>query len=171
MQASVLSVNVAQPRTIRWRGQDVPTGIFKEPVEGPVRARDQGLEGDHQADRRVHGGEAKAVYAYAREDYEWWEAELGRELPPGTFGENLTVRGLDVTGARPGERWRVGGALLQVTEPRLPCFKLGVKMDSLRFLKQFTAAGRPGTYLRVLEEGDVQVGDTVEVIEPVRSQA
>jgi MOSC domain-containing protein YiiM len=167
MDASVLSVNLARPGTVRWRGKDVPTGIFKEPVEGPVRARGDSLEGDHQADRRVHGGGAKAVYAYAREDYEWWEAELGRELPPGTFGENLTLSGVDVTGAEPGERWRVGGALLEVTEPRLPCFKLGVKMDSLRFLKQFTAAGRPGKYLRIVEEGDVQAGDAVEVVVPV----
>jgi MOSC domain-containing protein YiiM len=163
MAASVLSVNVAQPRTIRWRGKDVRTGIFKEPVEGPVRARGDSLDGDLQADRRVHGGEAKAVYAYAREDYEWWEGELGRELSPGTFGENLTVSGVDVTGAQPGERWRVGGTLLEVTEPRLPCFKLGVKMGDNRFLKRFTAAGRPGKYLRILEEGELRAGDAVEV--------
>ena len=164
-------MNLAQPRTIRWRGKDVRTGIFKEPVEGPVRATGDSLEGDVQVDKRVHGGDAKAVYAYAREDYEWWEAELGRELAPGTFGENLTVRGVDVTGARAGERWRVGGALLEVTEPRLPCFKLGVKMGDNRFLKRFTAAGRPGKYLRIVEEGDVQVGDAIEVVEPVRSGA
>ena len=105
-----------------------------------------GLEGDRQADKRVHGGDAKAVYAYAREDYEWWEAELGRELAPGTFGENLTLEGVDVSGAPAGERWRVGAALLEVTEPRLPCFKLGVKMDEPRFLKRFAGpAGRAPT--------------------------
>ena len=115
----------------------------------------------------MHGGDAKAVYAYAREDYEWWEGELGRELAPGTFGENLTVRGVDVSGAEPGERWRIGSTLLEVTEPRRPCFKLGVKMDSLRFLKQFAAAGRPGKYLRIVEEGELQAGDAVEVVAAV----
>jgi len=159
-------VNLAEIRTIRWRGRDVPTGIFKEPVEGPVLARGASLEGDHQVDKRVHGGDAKAVYAYAREDYEWWEAELGRDLPPGAFGENLTLEGIEVSGAPAGERWRVGGSLLEVTEPRQPCFKLGVKMDSLRFLKQFTAANRPGTYLRIVEEGEVAAGDPVEVLSP-----
>jgi len=168
MEASVLSVNVAELRTIRWRGREVPTGIFKEPVHGPVRASGDSLEGDRQADKRVHGGDAKAVYAYAREDYEWWEGELGRELAPGTFGENLTLQGVRVSGAPPGERWRIGTALLEVTEPRTPCFKLGVKMDSLRFLKQFTAAGRPGTYLRIIEEGALAAGDSVQVLAPVR---
>lgn len=139
------------------------TGIFKEPVDGPVRASGSSLEGDLQADRRVHGGEVKAIYAYAREDYDWWERELGRELPPGTFGENLTVRGIDVTGAETGERWRVGSALLEITEPRLPCFKLGVKMGDNRFLKRFTAAGRPGKYLRIVEEGELRAGDAVEI--------
>ena len=163
MGASVLSVNVAELRTIRWRGHDVPTGIFKEPVEGAVRARDDHLEGDHQADRRVHGGGVKAVYAYAREDYSWWEAELGRELAPGTFGENITTEGLAVSGAEPGERWRIGSVVLEVTEPRLPCFKLGVKMDSLRFIRQFAAAERPGTYLRIVEQGELRAGDAIEV--------
>jgi len=163
MRASVLSVNIAEPRIIRWRGKDVRTGIFKEPVDGPVRASGSSLEGDLQADRRVHGGEVKAIYAYAREDYDWWERELGRELPPGTFGENLTVRGIDVTGAETGERWRVGSALLEITEPRLPCFKLGVKMGDNRFLKRFTAAGRPGKYLRIVEEGELRAGDAVEI--------
>ena len=145
----------------------MPTGIFKEPVDGPVRASGDSLEGDHQVDKRVHGGDAKAVYAYAREDYEWWEGELGRELAPGTFGENLTVRGVDVTGAEPGERWRIGSTVLEVTEPRRPCFKLGVKMDSLRFIRQFAAAGRPGKYLRIVEEGELQAGDAVDVVAAV----
>src|SRR3954469_3476459 len=166
MEASVLSVNLAQPRTIRWRGQDVSTGIFKEPVEGPVRAVGVSLEGDRQVDKRVHGGDAKAVYAYAREDYEWWEEELGRELPPGTFGENLTLRGVRASGAPAGERWRVGSTVLEVTQPRQPCFKLGVKMGDNRFLKRFTAAGRPGTYLRIVEAGELAAGDPVEVVSP-----
>src|SRR5215213_7642013 len=125
MAARVLSVNLAELRTIRWRGKNVQTGIFKKPAEGSVEVTVGGLEGDRQADRRVHGGEAKAVYAYAREDYEWWEGELGRGLAPGTFGENLTLEGVRASGAQAGERWRVGSALLEVTEPRLPCFKLG----------------------------------------------
>ena len=104
----IVSVNVGSPRPLVVSGREVQTGIFKEPVAGPVEVRALGLDGDVQADRRVHGGEKKAVYAYAIEDVEWWEAELGRELGPGFFGENLTLRGVDVTGARPGDRWRAG---------------------------------------------------------------
>jgi len=165
MAARVLSVNLAEMRTIRWRGQDVRTGIFKQPVEGPVMARGVNLAGDDQADRRVHGGADKAVYAYAREDTEWWEAELGRELEHGTFGENPTLRGVDASGAVIGERWRIGAALFEVSEPRLPCFKLGVKMDDNRFLKRFSVALRPGCYLRIIEEGELSAGDAVEAVE------
>jgi len=151
-------------RTVRWRGNDVRTGIWKRPLPGPVAARGVNLEGDDQADRRVHGGPDKAVYAYAREDTEWWERELGRELEHGTFGENLTTRGLDLSGARPGERWRIGSVLLEVSEPRLPCFKLGIKMGDNRFLKRFAAARRPGAYLRIAGEGVLQAGDEVEIV-------
>ena len=128
-------------------------------------ARGVNLEGDEQADRKVHGGGDKSVYAYAREDTEWWETELGRELEHGSFGENLTLRGLDAGGAEVGERWRVGGALLEVSEPRLPCFKLGVKMEDSRFVKRFAAALRPGCYLRIAEAGELAAGDAVEVVE------
>ncbi len=152
-------------RTIRWRGKQVRTGIFKHPVEGSVLAQGVSLEGDEQADRKVHGGADKAVYAYAREDSEWWEAELGRELVHGTFGENLTLSGVDASGAEVGERWRVGRALLEVSEPRLPCFKLGVKMEDNRFVKRFAAVLRPGCYLRIAEPGDLAAGDPVEVVE------
>ena len=124
MAASVLSVNLAELRTIRWRGQDVPTGIFKEPVDGPVRASGDSLEGDRQADKRVHGGDAKAVYAYAREDYEWWEASWAASSRPAPSARTCAT-GVDVSGAAVGERWRIGSVLLEVTEPRLPCFKLG----------------------------------------------
>lgn len=144
------------------------TGIWKRPVEGPVLAQGVNLAGDEQADRKVHGGADKAVYAYAREDTEWWEAELGRELAHGTFGENLTLRGMDAGGALVGERWRVGGALLEVSEPRLPCFKLGVKMGDNRFVKRFAAALRPGCYLRIAEAGELTAGDAVEVVERPR---
>ena len=162
---SVLSVNLADVRTIERRGKPVRTGIWKLPASGRVHAGHEGLAGDVQADRRVHGGPDMAVYSYAREDIDWWETELGRELADGTFGENLTLRGVDVTGARVGERWRVGDALLEVSAPRIPCWKLGVKMDDPRFVKRFAKALRPGAYLRVVEEGELGAGDSVELVE------
>jgi MOSC domain-containing protein YiiM len=157
----VVSVNVAEPRTLTVSGRSLVTGIFKLPVQGPVTIRELGLDGDVQVDRRVHGGPDRAVYAYAIEDVSWWEAELGRELGPGFFGENLTLRGVDVTGARPGERWEVGEATLEVTSQRRPCQKLATKVGDPRFVKRFARAGRPGAYLRVLREGDVAAGDPV----------
>jgi MOSC domain-containing protein YiiM len=162
---SVLSVNLADVRTIKRRGKPVRTGIWKLPVEGPVHAGPEGLEGDVQADRRVHGGVDMAVYAYAREDLDWWQSELGRPLENGTFGENLTVSGIDVTAALVGERWRAGEALLEVSSPRIPCWKLGVRMGDPAFLKRFGRALRPGAYLRVIEEGTIAAGDAVEVLE------
>jgi MOSC domain-containing protein YiiM len=159
----VESVNVGTPREIRWRGQTVRTAIWKDPVPGRVRVRGTGVDGDEQGNPEVHGGVDKALYAYAAEDYEWWATELGRRPAPGTFGENLTVRGVDVSGALVGERWRVGGTLLEVSQPRTPCFKLGIRMGSQRFPRRFAAAGRPGAYLRILEEGEVAAGDPVEV--------
>lgn len=156
-------MNLADLRTVRRRGQQVKTGIWKLPAEGRVVARREGLEGDVQADRRVHGGPDKAVYAYAREDYAWWQAELGRELEPGSFGENLTLEGVDASGALVGERWRIGSTLLEVAGPRLPCFKLGAKMEDPRFLRRFAKALRPGAYLRVVEEGELGAGDAVQI--------
>jgi MOSC domain-containing protein YiiM len=129
-----------------------------------VPLRGVNLRGDDQADRTVHGGPDKAVYAYAVEDTEWWETELGRSLGPGSFGENLTVRGLPVSEAVIGERWAVGSALLEVCQPRLPCFKLGLRMGDPRFLKRFAKAGRPGAYHRVVQEGDIAAGDRIEVV-------
>ena len=125
----VLSVNVGPTRTVPTAKGTIETAIWKEPVEGRVAARDAHLEGDRQADGSVHGGHDKAVYAYAREDYDWWEQQLGRELVPGNFGENLTTEGLDLNDARVGDRWEVGSVLLEVSEPRLPCVKLGLRMD------------------------------------------
>ena len=165
MTGRLLSVNVAEIREIPWRGHMVRTGIWKFPVEGRVPVRGVNVDGDEQADLRVHGGEFQALYAYAREDYAWWSEELGRDMAPGTFGENLTVEGLDLTGALVGERWRVGSTLLEVSLPRIPCFKLGQKMKEPRFLKRFAQARRPGTYLRILEEGELGAGDEIEVIE------
>jgi MOSC domain-containing protein YiiM len=157
----VVSVNVSPVRTIAMSDGEVPTGIFKEPVEGRVTVRRLGLDGDAQADLTVHGGVDQAVYAYALEDVEWWEGELRRPLGPGFFGENLTLHGVQVNEARPGEIWEVGDTLLQVTKPRQPCRKLATKVGDLGFVKRFVLARRPGAYLRVLREGTVATGDRV----------
>ena len=163
MPGSVLSVNVAEMRELPRRGAKVKTGIWKHPVSGRVAVRGVNLAGDDQADRSVHGGPDKAVYVYAREDTDWWEAELDRRLPHGVFGENLTTRGVDVNGALIGERWRIGSVLLEVSEPRFPCWKLGARFDDDRMVKRFAAARRPGAYLRIVEEGELGAGDVVEV--------
>jgi MOSC domain-containing protein YiiM len=160
----VESVNVGAPRAVQMDGRTVWTAIWKSPVEGRVPLRGVNLRGDDQADRAVHGGPDKAVYAYGAQDTEWWEAELGASLGPGAFGENLTVRGLPVSEAVIGERWAVGSAVLEVAQPRLPCFKLGLRMGDPRFLKRFAAAGRPGAYLRVIREGDIGAADAIDVV-------
>jgi MOSC domain-containing protein YiiM len=160
----LLSVNVAEVREIPHRGNMVRTGIWKFPVEGRVPVRGVNVEGDVQADPRVHGGEFQALYAYAREDYDWWAGELGREMPPGTFGENLTVEGMDCTAALVGERWRIGSVLLEVSLPRIPCFKLRYKMEDPKFQKRFAQARRPGCYFRILEEGELGAGDEIELL-------
>ena len=161
---AVLSVNLADMRTVMRDGEPVPTGIWKLPAEGRVAVGRDGLAGDVQADRKVHGGPDMAVYAYAREDIDWWEGELGRPLENGTFGENLTLAGVDASGPLVGERWRVGTALLEVSAPRVPCWKLGAKMGDPRFIKRFAKALRTGTYLRVIEEGELGAGDAVEIV-------
>lgn len=163
--ASVVSVNLADVRTVERRGKPVRTGIWKLPAQGRVRAGREGLEGDVQADRRVHGGAERAAYAYAREDLDWWELQLGQPLENGIFGENLTLSGVEVSGALVGERWRVGETLLEVSSPRIPCWKLGVKMGDPAFIKRFGRALRPGAYLRVIEEGTIAAGAAVEVLE------
>ena len=163
--ARLLSVNVGRPQQLSVRrGRPLMSAIVKAPVPGPVRVAGVNVEGDDQADRRVHGGPDKAVYAYACEDTAFWSAELGRELGPAAFGENLSVRGLPVSEAVIGEHWAVGSTLLEVAQPRLPCFKLGLRMGDPRFLKRFAAAGRPGAYLRILREGELGAGDTIEVV-------
>jgi len=159
----VVSVNVGRPREVDWFGRTVSTAIYKEPVAGPILAADVNLAGDDQADRRVHGGPDKAIYSYSVEDYDWWAAELGHELAPGTFGENLTVRGVDLNAAAIGDRWRVGGALLEVAQPRQPCFKLGMRMGDAAFVDRFDAARRPGAYLRIVEPGLIAAGDTIAI--------
>jgi MOSC domain-containing protein YiiM len=121
------------------------------------------LDGDGQADRRLHGGPDKAVYAYATEDYEWWSAQLGHPVDAGTFGENLTTTGLDLGALTIGSRWHVGSTVLEVAQPRQPCFKLGMRMGDADFVEHFGAAGRPGAYLRIVDEGDVGAGDEITV--------
>jgi MOSC domain-containing protein YiiM len=161
----VVSVNVGRPRQVAWRGELVSTGIFKEPVAGPVRIAGVNLAGDEQADLTVHGGRDKAVYAYPAEHYPLWQEELGRELPWGSFGENLTVEGMPLEdGTAVGDRWRVGTAELVVTQPRLPCFKLGIRFGDPGMVKQFLASGRSGYYLRIATEGAVQAGDPIELL-------
>ena len=160
----ITSVNVARMRLIQIGGQTVKTGIYKHPVEGRVEVRDEQVGSDRQADYSVHGGRDKAVYAYASEDYDWWATEHGVESAPGLFGENLTTVGIDLTGAEVGQRWRAGSALLEISEPRFPCSKLGFKMGNQRFVKTFAKALRPGAYLRIIEAGEVGAGDPVEVL-------
>lgn len=161
----ILSVNVGRPQQVAVRrGRPLMSAIGKLPVAGRVRATGANLEGDAQADRRVHGGPDKAVYAYAAEDTVWWAGELGRDLVPGAFGENLTLEGIDVSGALIGERWRAGGVELEVCQPRLPCAKLGIAFGDGRMVRRFAEGSRPGAYLRIVSEGDLAAGDAVEVL-------
>jgi MOSC domain-containing protein YiiM len=160
----VESVNVGVPRTVNWHGRDVSSAIWKQPVFGRRFLRGVNIDGDDQADRRVHGGPTKAVYAYAAEDYAWWSSVLAVDLPPATFGENLTVSGIELAGRLVGERWRIGTAVLRVTEPRIPCFKLGMRMGDAEFVHEFADAARPGTYLAIESEGEVGAGDTIELL-------
>ncbi|GMQ86253.1 MAG: MOSC domain-containing protein [Acidimicrobiia bacterium] len=162
----IISVNVGEPRSVEYRGRIVSTGIYKYPVQGAVRVEGVNLDGDNQADRRVHGGFDKAVYAYAAEDYEWWSEQLGRTLLPGTFGDNLTTTGIDVGAAVVGQLWRIGDVALEVSEPRVPCYKLGIRMEDPGFPKVFSAADRPGAYLRIVEEGSLAAGDRIEIGSP-----
>jgi MOSC domain-containing protein YiiM len=163
VSGKLLSVNVGSPREIEWLGRREATSIWKSPVDGRLPVRGVNVAGDDQADREVHGGPDKAIYAYAREDIDWWEREIGRELENGNFGENLTMSGLDVTGAVVGERWEVGSAVLEVAQPRIPCWKLGARMEDPSFPVHFAAAGRPGAYLRIVEEGEIGAEDEIRV--------
>ena len=162
--ATIRSVNVGGARRIEFRDGSVDTAIWKSPVSGRVRVAGVNLEGDDQADRSVHGGPDKAVYAYASEDLDWWAAQLGRPVEPGTFGENFTTAGVDLASAVVGERWAVGSTVLEVTQPRIPCYKLGIRMGDPRFPRRFAAAARPGAYLRIVTEGDVAAGDSIRVL-------
>ena len=145
-----------------WEGR--PTAIDKRPVDGTVGVGRLGLAGDEHGEPQSHGGVDQAIYLYGQEDLEFWSARLGRELHPGQFGENVTVRGIDVNAALVGERWRVGSALLELTASRVPCVNFRGWMGEEGWVRRFTEAGRPGAYARVLEEGTVTAGDPVEVV-------
>ena len=159
----LLSVNVSQPKEVSYNGQRIKTGIFKERVSGRTMMRRLNLDGDGQGDPTVHGGIHKAVYIYTIEHYDYWKRELGRnDLTYGQFGENLTVEGLLEETVHIGDVFRVGEALVEVSQPRVPCFKLGIKMGNARIVKPFLASERVGFYVRVLEEGEVGTGDAIE---------
>jgi MOSC domain-containing protein YiiM len=162
--AELVSVNLAQVMKTRWKDNVGFTGIDKRPASGRVRVFDHHVDGDSILDVANHGGPDKAAYAYAREDAAWWASELGRDVPPGSFGENLSTSGLDVTGAVIGERWAIGSAVFEVSCPRIPCRTFAGFWDVPRLIKWFTEVGRPGAYLRIYAEGDVGAGDAVEVV-------
>jgi len=161
----VLSVNVGGVREFDHNGHPAKSAIWKSPIAGRIAARGVNLAGDDQADRKAHGGPDKAVYAYAVEDMRWWEREIGRSLAYAEFGENLTTEGIEVNDALVGERWRVGTTVLEVSEPRIPCWRLAVRMNDKMFPRRFAEAMRPGPYLRIVVEGDVGAGDEMTVVE------
>ena len=161
----LISLNVALPRIVEYNGEPVATGIFKEPAQGPVMLRTLNLDGDRQADLSVHGGVSKAVYAYPSEHYEFWKIELPEmELPYGMFGENFTTEGLFEDSVNVGDRFNIGEAELMVTEPRLPCYKLGIKFGRPDIIKKFLQSRRTGFYFAVVKEGEVKAGDAIELL-------
>jgi MOSC domain-containing protein YiiM len=162
----LLSVSVGLPRDIEWKGRIVRSSIFKAPVGGRVRVSRLNLDGDQQSDLTVHGGIDKAVYAYPSEHYSFWRRELpGRDLAAGVFGENLTTEGLLEETLHIGDRLRVGSATFVVTQPRMPCFKLGIRFNRSDMVKRFLQSGRTGFYFAVLQEGEVAAGDSIELLE------
>jgi MOSC domain-containing protein YiiM len=161
----IISVNVGRPRLVVSNKQSVSTGIYKTPVAGRVMMRTLNLDGDRQADLNVHGGPTKAVYAYPAEHYNYWRDELpGTDLPWGMFGENLTTEGLEESAVNIGDRFRIGSAEITVTEPRMPCYKLGIRFGRADIIRRFLASGRTGFYFSVQREGEVEAGDEVELI-------
>jgi MOSC domain-containing protein YiiM len=161
----VVSLNVGLPRDVLWHGRPVTTGIYKQPVQGRVALHTLSLDGDRQADLTVHGGAQKAAYCYPIEHYEYWKKELsGREVPIAIFGENFTTDGLMEDTVHLGDRFSVGSAEVVVTQPRLPCYKLGVRFQSDDMVKRFLASGRSGFYLAVTREGEVAAGDEIKQI-------
>ena len=160
----VLSVNVGTVRAFEYSGRLAQSAIWKSPAAGRIAARGVNLDGDDQADRKAHGGPDKAVYAYAVEDVRWWEQEIGRSLAYGEFGENLTTEGIDLNQALVGERWEIGTTVVEISEPRIPCWRLGVRMNDAVFPRRFAEAMRPGAYQRIVVEGSVGAGDEIRVV-------
>jgi MOSC domain-containing protein YiiM len=164
-EMKLTSVNVGLPREVMWHGTNVATGIFKEPVEGRVRLRKLNLDGDRQADLTVHGGKDKAVYCYPLAHYDYWKRELpGRELPAASFGENFTTDGLLEDSVHIGDQFSIGSAEVIVTQPRLPCYKLGIRFQSDDMVRRFMVSGRTGFYFAVTREGEVGAGDEIRAI-------
>jgi MOSC domain-containing protein YiiM len=161
----VLSVNVGAVRAFAYDGRPARSAIWKSPADGRVAVRGVNLAGDDQADRQAHGGPDKVVYAYAVEDARWWQEQIGRPLGYGEFGENLSTEGIELNDALVGERWQIGTTVLEVSEPRIPCWRLGVRMSDKPFPRRFTEALRPGAYLRLIVEGSVGAGDEIRVLE------
>lgn len=159
----LVSVNVGQPRSVQWRGETIQTSIWKSPVAGRVRVTKQNVDGERQSDPSVHGAPDMTVYAYPSEHYAFWRKELpDAELPWGAFGENFSSEGLFENTVRIGDRLRIGSTELVVTQPRMPCFKLGIRFGRKDIVKRFQRSGRTGFYLSVLREGDVGAGDPIE---------
>ncbi len=165
MSARVLSINITSiVHQGEWTGSEGRTGIDKRSVEGPIEFKNNGVAGDRIIDTNVHGGYDQAVYAYATEDARWWEKEIGEEITAGRFGENLTTEGIDVNAALVGEQWKIGSVILEVSQPRIPCRVFAGFWKRATLIKDFTQAGRPGAYLRIIQEGTAQAGDAIEVI-------
>jgi MOSC domain-containing protein YiiM len=167
----VVSVNVGLPQTITWKGRTLQTGIFKAPISGRVQVRTLNLDGDRQADLSVHGGPDKAIYLYPSEHYGYWQGEFpDMDLPWGMFGENFTTEGVLEDAVNIGDQWRIGSALVMVTQPRVPCYKLAAKFGRQDIIKRFLASGRSGFYLRVMQEGEIGVGDAIELMNQDRHE-
>jgi MOSC domain-containing protein YiiM len=165
MSMKVLSVNVGLPREVEWKGITVSTGIFKEPVAGPVAVRRDNLDGDRQADLTVHGGPNKAVYGYASEHYPYWRQQFpNMELPGGVFGENLTTEGVSEDSLHIGDVVRVGSAVLRVVQPRQPCYKLQIRFGRDDIIQRFLVSGRSGFYFSIVQQGEVEAGSEIEVV-------
>lgn len=162
--AKVLSVNIAAVvHEGAWTGSEGRTGIDKRPTDASIRFENDGVAGDVVVDRKHHGGYDKAVYVYAKEDSNWWEAQIGRELNNGAFGENLTTEGIDVNEAKIGERWQIGSVVLEVSEPRIPCRVFAGFWDRPTLIKEFTDSRRSGAYLRIIQEGEIAAGDEIKI--------
>jgi len=169
LDGQLLSIQVGRPQIVMRDGEPVSTGIFKAPVKGRVKLQTLNLEGDRQADLSVHGGPTKAVYVYPVEHYDYWRAELPEmDLPWGMFGENFTTQGLREAEINIGDKFQIGSAIVMVTEPRLPCYKLGIRLGRSDIIKRFLASERTGFYLSVLQEGEVGAGDPIKMIEQAK---